>query len=248
MDQRADSGLLSESRLRAQVAATTLLLNDLGILGYSGHVSARLPDGKFLIQPFEHSRAAMTPEALLICDEQGNRVGGPDERPPSEIYIHTEIFRTRPDVNAIAHFHYDRATAFTLVEDNPLIPVKNHAIRWAGGIPVHDDPAHVNTVARGEALAHTLADKHAAQIRAHGQVIVAESVPGLFIDSVHFVENAEAQLTACQLGRLRPLSPAEIKSFSADLKRHRHVPKLWTYYTGRAHSAGLFPPSWDVAP
>jgi L-ribulose-5-phosphate 4-epimerase len=248
MDQHADPALVSESRLRADVAATTLMLNDLGILGYSGHVSARLPGNRFLIQPFEHSRAAMTPEALLICDEQGRRVGGPGERPPSEIYIHTEILRVRPDVNTVAHFHYDRSTAFTLVEDNPLVPVKNHAIRWANGIPVHDDPAHVNTLYRGQALAATLGARHAAQIRAHGQVIVAESVPGLFVDCVHFVENAEAMLTACQLGRLRPLSPAEIETFSADLKRHRHVQKLWSYYAGRAHAAGLFPASWDTTP
>jgi L-ribulose-5-phosphate 4-epimerase len=33
----------SEQALRFQVAAATLLLNDLGILGYSGHIGARLP-------------------------------------------------------------------------------------------------------------------------------------------------------------------------------------------------------------
>jgi hypothetical protein len=33
----------SEQSLRVQVAAATLLLNDFGILGYSGHIGARLP-------------------------------------------------------------------------------------------------------------------------------------------------------------------------------------------------------------
>ena len=44
-----------EDALRSETAALTLLLNDHGILGYSGHVSARLPDDEtFLIQPVDH--------------------------------------------------------------------------------------------------------------------------------------------------------------------------------------------------
>ena len=47
----------SEQALRFQVAAATLLLNDLGILGYSGHIGARLPGREaLLIQSFEQSR------------------------------------------------------------------------------------------------------------------------------------------------------------------------------------------------
>ncbi len=36
------------------------------------------------------------------------------------------------------------------------------------------DPAHINTRALGRALAETLADRHAALIRAHGAVLVPE--------------------------------------------------------------------------
>jgi L-ribulose-5-phosphate 4-epimerase len=237
-----------EARLRNQVAACTLLLNDLGILGYSGHVSARLPgDAGFLIQSFDQSRASLHPDALLICDMQGQKLSGPKgERPPAEVFLHSEILRARPDVHAVAHFHYDRATAFTLVEDVPLAPMKNHAIRWASGIPVHDDPSHLNTPERGASLAATLGARHAAQIRAHGQVLVAENIPGLLVDCVHFVENAEAMYAASLLGRLRPLSAAEIAGFEQDLKRDKHISKLWHYYVSRAHAQGLIPESWEL--
>ena len=61
-----------ERTLREQVAACTLLLNDLGLLGYSGHVSARLPGrDAFLIQSFDQSRASLKPSDLLICDFDG---------------------------------------------------------------------------------------------------------------------------------------------------------------------------------
>ncbi len=49
-----------EQKLREEVAACTLILNSLDILGYSGHVSARLPDGQhLLIQSFDQSRASL---------------------------------------------------------------------------------------------------------------------------------------------------------------------------------------------
>ncbi len=82
-----------ELRLRVEVAACTRLMNGEGLMGYSGHVSARLPDDRFLIQDFDQSRASLTPEALLICDMNGTLVAGPAGlRPPAEVHIHSEIY------------------------------------------------------------------------------------------------------------------------------------------------------------
>ncbi len=237
-----------ERRLRAQLAACTLLLNDLGILGYSGHVSARLPGREaFLIQPFDQSRADVAPDDFLVCDFDGSVLDGPAGiRPPAEVYLHSEILRARDDVHAIAHFHHDTATIFTLVEGVPLKPVKNHAARWASGIPVHPDPSHVSDPALGRAAANSLGRHHAMLIRAHGQVVTAEMVPAVLIDSVHFVENAEAMYRAASLGPVVPLSAAEIAGFLREFDRSRHIAKLWTYYTGRARASGLLPAGWEV--
>ena len=236
-----------EQRLREEVAACTLVLNSLDILGYSGHVSSRLPDGRhMLIQSFDQSRASLGPGDLLICDMDGKVVVGPESiRAPAEVYLHSEILKVRPDVNAIAHFHDDLATTFTIVKNRPLVPVKNHAIRWASGIPVHPDPSHVGDAALGHALAVTLGSHQALQIRAHGQVIVAESVKALLIDSVHFVENAKALYQAYGLGELEPLTTDELDAFGRTFNRDRHVAKLWKYYIGRAVDGGIIPNNWS---
>src|SRR5665647_386733 len=162
-----------EQTLRFQVAASTLLLNDLGILGYSGHIAARLPGrDALLIQSFDQSRSTVAPGDLLACDFDGKVITGPAGlRPPSEVYLHCEIMRARGDVQAIAHFHHDLTTVFTLVDGLVLQPVKNHAVRWASGIPVHPDPSHVSTPALGRALAETLGAHQGLLIRAHGQVV-----------------------------------------------------------------------------
>jgi len=126
------------------------------------------------------------------------------------------------------------------------VPVKNHAVRWADGIPVHPDPSHVSDQALGRGLAETLGSHGAVQIRAHGQVVVAESIPGLLIDCVHFTENAEAQYRAQLLGKVLPLTEAEIEAFKHDFKRARHLPKLWAYYVGRGRAAGVLPADWQL--
>jgi len=238
-----------EQRLRKQVAAVTLLLNDEDIIGYSGHITTLLPGrDEFLIQPIDQSRAALEPEQLLVCGLDGKARGATNQRrPPSEVFIHSEIYRVRPDVKAVAHFHHDLTTTFSLVEDIPLRPVKNHAVRWESGIPTHPDPSHVSTAALGRNVAATLGPHHCLLIRAHGEVIVAESLPALLVDCVHFVENAVALYRAATLGKVKPLTEAEMDAFRHDFIRDRHVDKLWQYYVGRGFARGLYPQSWEPA-
>ena len=248
---QASSGLArevapGERRLREQVAACTRLLNELGILGYSGHISARLPgQDAFLIQSFDQSRAEVTPDDLLVCALDGSVRSGPGGgRPPAEVYLHSEVLRARGDVQDVAHFHHETATVFTLVDGLVLRPVKNHAARWASGIPIFPDPSHISDRARGRAATRALGPHHAMLIRAHGQVLTAESVPALFADCVHFVENAEAAYRAAVLGPIVPLSDAEVAAFLSDFDRRRHVAKLWNYYAGRARRSGRLPDAW----
>lgn len=241
-------GAAGAHRLRDQVAACTLLLNDLGILGYSGHVSARLPGADaFLIPSFDQSRAEVAPHDLLICDLDGAVLTGPPGlRPPAEVHLHGEVLRARSDVHAVAHFHHDIATVFTLVDGAALRPVKNHAARWATGIPVHSDPSHISDPRRGRAAAQSLGPHHAMLIRAHGEVVAAESVPAVFVDCVHFVENAEAAYRAAALGAVAPLTAAEIAGFLRDFDRPRHIAKLWAYYVGRGRRGGRVPGGWEL--
>jgi L-ribulose-5-phosphate 4-epimerase len=235
-----------ENKLRHQVAAVSLMLNAENILGYSGHVSVRLPGrDEFLIQPVDQSRAALRPEHLLVCGMDGkSRERSNSARPPSEVYIHTEIFRARPDVNAIAHFHHDLTTTFSLVEGVALTPIKNHAVRWESGIPTHADPSHVSSPELGRAVADTLGPHQALLIRAHGQVVVAEDLPSLLADCVHFVENAEALYRAATLGKVKPLTAKEMAAFHDDFHRGRHAAKLWSYYLGKAEADGVIPEAW----
>ena len=231
-------------QLRHELAASTRMLVAEGIMGYSGHLSARVGGGdRFLIQPVDDVRAELRPERLLVVDLDGDVVEG-SGRPPSEVPIHAEIYRARPDAGAVAHFHHDPTTMFTMVADRPLVAVKNHASRWAAGVPTFPDPSHVDSPELGRALAGVMGDAHAVMLRGHGQVVVAEDARALFADVVHFVENSLALTAAYGLGRVLPLTEDECKAFLSTFHRDKHARKLWSYYTAVAVSRGTIPGDW----
>ena len=138
--------------LRVQIAALTRLLHKEGILTYSGHASVRLPGrDAFLIQSINDSRAGIEPGNFLICDLDCNVLEGPaGDRPPLETFIHSEILRARPDMEAVVHTHSDLAAMFTMLDGIELALMKSHAHRWASGIPTHPDPSHIKTAEQGK--------------------------------------------------------------------------------------------------
>jgi L-ribulose-5-phosphate 4-epimerase len=238
--------------LKYQVAALTRILNEEDILDYSGHISARLPDNSgYIVQSLDGSRAELSPDDLYVVRFDDEIVEGPEGdgvRPVSERFIHSEIYKARPDVNAVLHAHPDAPVMFTVAKGAELVMVKNHGYRWRNGVPTHMDTAHINTPKLGQELAETLGDCHASLIRAHGIVVVAEDIPHLLIDAVHFDDNAKAVLELTRLGPPMPMTDAELDIFEERFDRPRHAAKLWKYYAGRARKEGLIPADWPVGP
>ena len=230
------------------LAAATRLLEWRGILNYSGHISCRIPDSDaILIQRRNDSRAQLRPERMVRVTLDGKVTS--EGKPPSETVIHLEILKARPDVNCVLHCHLPIAVRYTLMKDVQLIPLLSHALRWRSGVPTHPDPSHIDTVEQGRALAKTLGPHNAALMRAHGIVVVAESVRGLAIDAIHFQENAEAQLEVLRAGReIVPLTPKEMEQIAEREHRNHHIGKIWDYYMGKASEAGVVPEEWGLNP
>src|SRR5215470_8478316 len=235
-------------QMMLEAAAATRLLESEGILDYSGHVSTRIPErDAFVIQIGSTSRAEVTPQSMLIVDYDGKVLEG-DGQPPSELPIHLEILRRRPDVTAVLHSHMELAIAFTMMAGVTLVPMRARASRWKSGIPTHPDPSHIKYKEQGETLAATLGPHHAALMRAHGLVLVAESARALFIDAVHFKENAAAQMQALQAGaKPVPLTEAEIAQIEKMEMRDWHIKKLWNYYVRKGLKEGVLPSDWKDA-
>ena len=214
----------SAALLRAQCAAATRLLVMENLLDYSGHVSVRAPDrDAFYIQPAMQPRTDVTADSLVLVDFNRKTIEG-SERPPVEIAIHAEIYKARPDVQAVVHSHMELPIWFTMMEGVQLVPMRARAIRWRSGIPMDDDPSHIKTEAQGAKLARALGPHHAVLMRAHGSTLVAESLPALLVDAVHFDENARAQMQVMQAGRKPvPLTDAELEQIDRHEIGRAHV-------------------------
>ena len=236
--------LANDTRALEAAAATRMLVAE-HILDYSGHVSIRIPgQDAFVIQSGSHSRAEVEPEAMLVVGFDG-KVREGNGQPPSEIPIHIEIFRARPDVQAILHSHMELAIAFTMMEGVTLRPMRARASRWKSGIPTDGYPSHIKTSEQGRTLAKTLGPHHAVLMRAHGLTLVAESAQALFIDAVHFKENATALMQALQAGaKPLPLTDAEIEQIEKMEMRDWHIKKLWNYYVRKGLTEGVLPEEW----
>lgn len=235
------------AELAKEVAAATRILVAEQILDYSGHVAVRLPDREgFLIQTGLDSRAELRPERLLVIDNEGQVVEGEGQK-PAETALHVEIFRARPDVQAILHCHMDLAIAFTMMKGVRLTPMRARAVRWESGIPTHPDPSHIKLTEQAAALARTLGPHHAVLMRAHGLTLTAESVPALLVDAVHFQENALALMQVLQAGaEPLPLTEEELAQINKHEMRDFHVGKLWNYYVRKGVAAGIVPAAWGL--
>lgn len=233
--------------MRVQVAACTRLLNMAGILHYSGHVSVRVPGKEQLyIQSREQSRAEVTPDSILLVDFDGNVLEG-DDKPPSELVIHTEIYRARADVGAVVHNHMELAAAITMAKGAEVKIMDFHAVRWADGINVMREVGHIKTKADGEALARALGDANALLLRGHGLVLTSESAPAILADTNHFQDNLKVMKEALSFSsELEPLTAEDLARVRKFMDRDHHIAKMWNYYVNEGRKSGVIPEDWAV--
>ena len=132
----------------------------------AGHVSVRLPDdpGRFLMKPAGIGLEEMRPDNIITVDLDGRKVDGTMPR-HNEVFIHSEVFRARPDVNAVVHTHPMHAVAFSSL-GKPLLAVGNDASWFVGRLPIFAETTDLIIDApRGRALPRAACGADPAQSR-----------------------------------------------------------------------------------
>jgi len=240
----------AQRALRTELSACVRLMHDADILNYNGHVSGRIAgEETLLIHSLSTPRSEVGPQHFVVCDLEGRVVeAAPGLKAPSEVFIHSEIYKARPDVGAIAHIHSENVIAFTLTEESPCLKLMRcDAVRWRSGIPTHPDPTRIRDNQQGAELAATLGPHRAALMRAHGAVLVAPDARAVFADTIQFDENARAQILAARIGTPAPLTEAELDALSEASPPKfidHYMNKIWQYYAQRGLAAGLLPKEW----
>lgn len=180
-----------------------------------------------MINSAKSIRSALTADDIVVIDLDGRLVEGVDA-PPMEFHVHSEIYRRRPDVHAVAHVHALWSTFFS-VTGVPLKPVTPQS-SMLGEIPVSPKPTSINNKPIGEEVAQALGGRRIILLKSHGAVIAAEGVIEVFALAVYLEENAYRQYMARQLGEPYVLSTEERELMAKNLWKPNLLKKTWDYH------------------
>ena len=215
---------------RQQLVDAIRMLASADIVDHSGHGSARRDGGSFYINSAASARGALTTDDIVTVDLDGNLVEG-SARPPFEFHIHSEIYRIRPDVQAVVHTHPRWSTFLTMVGAPYRAVYAQGAL--LGDIPLLDSPLSVNTRPMGERVAATLGGGPAVLLKSHGAVVVGSDVVECFALAAYLEENAYRQYMAKQIGDPYVFSEAERQAFRERLWTPNLFRKTWDHYRSK---------------
>jgi L-fuculose-phosphate aldolase len=224
------SAVRPESDLKQTLADAIRMLERAELVDHSGHCSARRDTGSFYINSGASIRSALTSSDIVAVDLDGSLVEG-SARPPLEMHIHAEIYRTRPDVNAVMHTHPRWSTLLTMTGVK-YEPVYAQGV-LLGDVPVMDTPLSVNTKEMGARLAATLGDARAVLLKSHGAVIVGHGIVEAFVLAAYLEENARRQYLALQIGSPYVFNDVEREACRRNLWTESLFQKAWAYYRAK---------------
>jgi ribulose-5-phosphate 4-epimerase/fuculose-1-phosphate aldolase len=202
--------------LRRDLAEAYRIVANEGILDAFGHISVRHPGNpnRYFLS---RSRAPglVQPDDILEYDLDSNPIVAPVTRPYSERVIHGEIFKARPDVNAVCHHHAPAIMPFA-ISGVPLVPVFHLGAAMGQSAPFwdsRDEFGDTNLLVvkpeEGASLARALGKHSIVVMRRHGATVVGGELRELVFRTIYSAKNAEHQLAAHVLGRVSPLTPGE---------------------------------------
>lgn len=213
-------GDVSPALLDELVAANHILF-DQGVVDAFGHVSVRhdnRPDRFFLARNMAPGR--VTRDDLVEFTLDGEAVNAKGRKVYLERFIHSEIFKARPDVQAVIHSHSHSIVPLSVVKGAHLRPL----FHMAGFIGLRAPVFEIREVAGeatdllisnndiGAALARHFSSSDIVLMRGHGSTVVGDSIKRAVYRAVYAELNARYQLQAMQLGEVTFLTEGECRA------------------------------------
>jgi L-fuculose-phosphate aldolase len=188
---------VDHEELREEIARVSRRMSESGlVVGTSGNVSARTPDGNALITPSGLDYALMEPEDVVLVDLDAKVLEGSFE-PSVETPMHTGIYRSRPEARGIVHTHARYSTTLACLGwEIPPVHYMLAVLSDEGRVPVARYATYgTEELARNAAQA--LGDSHrACLLRNHGTIAVGASVSEAYSRTELLEEMAEVYYRA----------------------------------------------------
>ena len=217
------------------VTANHILVHE-GVLDGFGHVSVRHDrrDDRFLIAR-SMAPALVSAQDILECDFDGVPRDPHGRHTYVERFIHSAIYRARPDVTAVIHSHSPAIIPFG-VTGARLRPICHMSGFLGSSTPVFEirhtagesSDLLIRSQALGVALASTLGQAAVVLMRGHGSVAVGVSLRQVVYRAIYTESNARLQSEAMRFGEVNYLTDAEAASTAAMIDEHLERPwEMW---------------------
>ena len=198
----------SDGKVRAaitELVAANHVLARLNLVDAFGHITVRDPSnpGHYLMAR-AIAPAVVTAQDIMEFDLDSNAIDAGAGSPSFERFIHGEIYKLRPDVNAVVHTHSPNIIPFS-VSKTPLKPILHTGAFLVPAVPIYDPRATVGPSnlliadqKLGNALAEALGSNTVVLIRGHGDAVVAPTI-GLAVYRAYFTDLSAKLLLQARL-------------------------------------------------
>ncbi len=123
------------NQLKQQLCDIGRRLYDRGFVAANdGNISVRLNDQEILCTPTLISKGFMKPADLCTVNMEGEQTGGRRKR-SSEVLLHLEVYRQRPDVQCVLHCHPPHVNAFAITGEPIPVGVMPEVELFLGEVP-----------------------------------------------------------------------------------------------------------------
>jgi len=179
--------------LIADLVAGNHILVRKGVVQINGHLSARHPGNSnrfFLARAI--APETVTAADIMEFDLDSNAIDGKGREPYTERFIHSEIYRARPDVMGVVHAHTPSVLPFA-TSDIPLRPVYQLATFIGETVPVFrngDSGEVISNMEQAREMVRALGSGTVVLLHGHGAVVVAPSVRTVVSRSIELELNA----------------------------------------------------------
>jgi L-fuculose-phosphate aldolase len=200
----------AEEQARADIVEVGRRLWERGFVASNdGNISVRLDEHRLITTPKSVSKGFMTPDMMVITDLDGKKISGQRD-PSSELKMHLEVYRNRPDVRAVVHAHPPTATGFAVAGIPLDRPVLAEVITTLGSIPIADY-ATPSTEELPAAVRKYVKAHDGLLLANHGALAVGPDVMSAYYRMETIEHFAKISLVARTLGREHLLSREEVE-------------------------------------
>jgi L-fuculose-phosphate aldolase len=185
------------------------------VVAADGNISARLDEGHILCTPSGLCKGMMTPEQLIVVDMEGHKVGpvtaaNRDLRPTSEVFMHLEAYRQRPDIGGVVHAHPPTTVALSIAGVSLADCMLPEVIVNLGLVPTTDyaTPASPENVS---AIRNIIRTHDGMILQRHGALTVGRDPWEAYMRLESLEQVARITVILQQLGRGQPLPPEQVE-------------------------------------